>query len=164
MAHFLEKQRKFQCARDLAQPVERSGEVAVAVPLDGLLQRIGVHRKRIGANSFQRIRDVVNGGRGQLVLIQCCRDSGISGAMSRTVKLDAARSPNALSKHDPLRSEHHADTQPLRGGQISVGRRQFGTPGHRADQNRRPERAPRKFVDRSMWARLVWVSALYGRR
>ena len=139
MTDFLEQHWIFQCCRDLAQPVERPGEVPVAVSLDGLLQRIGMHGKRIGAHSLQRIRDVVNRSSGQL------REPNI--AEQQHIRRDVADGeagrrllPHRTAQHDPLRAKHHSDAEPLRSpGQILVDRPgQLGAAGHRADQDRRP--------------------------
>jgi hypothetical protein len=61
VANLFEKHRIFRRAGDFAQPVDRSGKVAVAVALYRLLQRIGVHRKHICSDPFQRIRNIVDG-------------------------------------------------------------------------------------------------------
>jgi hypothetical protein len=66
VAHLFEKHRIYQCASDFAQPVHRPGKVAVTVSLDRLLQRMGVHRKRICSDPFQCMRNVFDSSRCQL--------------------------------------------------------------------------------------------------
>jgi hypothetical protein len=50
----------------IAQPHNECGEVGVAAALDRLLQRIGVHRQRVGAHPVERFDQVGHGRLGQL--------------------------------------------------------------------------------------------------
>ena len=54
VADFLEHHRVADRSRDLPQPGHRTREVGVALVLHGFLQRIGMHRKGIGANVIER--------------------------------------------------------------------------------------------------------------
>ncbi len=66
MADLLEQDRVFQRTGNLTQSLERSGEVAIAVSLYGLLQWISVYRKRIRADAPQSIRNILDRSVSQL--------------------------------------------------------------------------------------------------
>src|SRR3984957_12517999 len=102
--------------------------------------------------------------------VSCARpilpNNNTSGATSRTVKLDAACSPNALSSM--IRCEPSIIPMPSRCA--ASARFLLIVPDSSAPPVIAPTRigarkgTPRKLVDRSTWARLVCVSALYGSR
>ncbi len=135
----LEHHRVVERPDHIAEPAQRPGEIRVALVLHGLLQRIGVHRDGVGADPSQS-----SGQPGHHVL-RHLRQPHVADHQhvgGHLANREAGRG-DVVVDHHSLRPQHHADAQLLRrGGQIAVDdAREFRAAGHRADQDRRSQRA-----------------------
>ena len=137
MADLLEHHWVFDGPGDLAKPIDRAGEVGVALVLHGLLQRIGMHRKRIRADAIKGVDQLGHQLVGEL------RQSDVADQqrIRRDIAHREARRRDLVAQHDALRAEHHADAELLGGGgQVAVDDTgELGAARHRPDQHRRLE-------------------------
>jgi hypothetical protein len=122
---------------DVAQPRNRTGEVRVALVLHGLLQRVGMYRKGIGADVVERLDKVGNHDLVELSQSDVPDQQHVGRHIADAERLRG----RPVVKHDALRTQHHADAELLsRHGQIAVDRaRQLGPARHRADQHGRTQ-------------------------
>jgi hypothetical protein len=120
VADLLEQDRVAERSRDVAQPADGTGEVRVTVALDRLLQRVGMHRQRVGTDPVEHPDEIRHGRLGQLRQPDVSDQQHIRRDVTNRETGRRLLAAGAV-EHDPLRSEHHPDTQPLRGGgQVAV--------------------------------------------
>ncbi len=143
VADLFEQHRIIERGGGFAQPAQRAGEVGVPVVLHRLLQRIGVHGQGVRTHPIERLHQMRNRRLRQLRQTDVAEQQDIRGHIANREAVRGAFAQRAV-EHDPLRPQHHADSQLLSGcGQIPVDRlRHLGAPGHGADEDRRPQVRP----------------------
>ena len=139
VADLFDHHRISQFGGEPPQGIQRAGKIGVPVGLHGLLQRIGMHRNGIGSDPRQCASQ---SGRERIADLSQADVPDQQNVGGQIADLEAGRGGIAgrvVAEHDALRPQHHADAEFLRRvRQVAVdGARQFGTTGHRADQDRR---------------------------
>ena len=149
VADLLEHHRVVDGPGDVAKPIDRAGEVGVALVLHRLLQRIGMYRKRIRADAVKGVDQLGHQLVGQLGQ----SDVSDQQRVGRDVANREARRREIVAQHDALRAEHHADAELLGGGgQVAVDDTgELGAARHRPDQHRRRQPHARGSRCRGRW-------------